>query len=99
MTEVLEVQCCSTKIYVTWHSYLKKDITQIQENFWVLTKNLAEIGPSLTISEINVFLHFTQKFNMPAKNYWENDFLEKNMIFHISYWQKFQPKLLYLTLF
>ena len=33
---------------------------------WV--KNFAEIALSRTVSEINVFLHFTQKFKIAAKN-------------------------------
>ena len=39
---------------------------------WV--KNSVEITLSRTISEINVFLRFTQKFMMAAKNGKENDF-------------------------
>ena len=31
-------------------------------------KNFAEIALSCTVSEINVLLHFTQKFKMEAKN-------------------------------
>ena len=31
-------------------------------------KNFIEIALSCTISEINVFLHFSQKFKMAAKN-------------------------------
>ena len=31
-------------------------------------KNFAKIALLLTVSEINVFLHFTQKFRMAAKN-------------------------------
>ena len=40
-------------------------------------KNFIEIALSCTISEINVFLHFTQKFKMAAKNSRNRFFLEK----------------------
>ena len=42
---------------------------------WV--KNFVEIALSHFISEINVFLHFTQKFKMAAKSGGENKICEK----------------------
>ena len=36
------------------------------DNLWV--KNFIEIYPSHTVSELNVFLRFTQKFKMAVKN-------------------------------
>ena len=40
-------------------------------------KYFVEIALSCTVSEINAFLRFTQKFKMAAKNGGENDFWEK----------------------
>ena len=37
-------------------------------------QNFVEIALSHTVSEINAFLHFTQKFKMAAKNKGENNF-------------------------
>ena len=40
-------------------------------------KNFVKITLSHTISEINAFLRFTQKFKMATKNWWENNFWQK----------------------
>ena len=40
-------------------------------------KNFDEIVLSHTVSEINAFICFMQKFKMAAKKLWEKDFLEK----------------------
>ena len=40
-------------------------------------KNFIKIALSHTVSEINVFLRFTQKFKMATKNGGENDFWQK----------------------
>ena len=36
--------------------------------YTLLVKNFSEMAVSRTVSEINRFLHFTQKFNMAIKN-------------------------------
>ena len=41
-------------------------------------ENFAEITLSQTVSEINAFLRFKQKFKMATKNDGENDFFGKN---------------------
>ena len=40
-------------------------------------QNFIEISVSRTVSEINVFLHFTQKFKKAVKNGKENNFWQK----------------------
>ena len=61
-----------------------------ENNFWekwsldsadtLLVKNFVKINLCHTVSEINVFLHFTQKFKMAAKNGQENDFWGKSPV-------------------
>ena len=45
------------------------------DTLWV--KNFVEITLSRSVSEINMFLRFTQKFKMAAKSVWENNFWGK----------------------
>ena len=41
-------------------------------------KNVVEIALSLTVSKINAFLRFMQKFKMATKNGGESDFCKKS---------------------
>ena len=58
------------------------------DTLWV--KNFAEIDPSCTVSEINAFLRFTQKFKMADKMAGKR-FLEKlaNILHRYPLAQKF----------
>ena len=61
-----------------------------ENNFWekspadsadnLQVKNLLEIALSRSISEINGFLRFTQKFKMATKSVGENNFCEKTPV-------------------
>ena len=43
-------------------------------------KNFNKIALSRIVSEINAFLHFTQKFKMATKKWQQNDFWEKSPV-------------------
>ena len=79
-------------------------------NFWqtvaddsvntLQVKNFVEITLSLTISEINAFLHFKQKFKMAAKNGGKTIFGKKLQInLHIPCGSKISSKSPYLLRF
>ena len=48
------------------NDFWKKSPVDSADNLWV--KNFVEIALSRSISKINVFLHFTQKFKMAAES-------------------------------
>ena len=62
-------------------------------------KNFVEMAVSHTISEINAFLHFTQKFNMAVKNGRKTMFCKKLQTLHIPCGSKSLSKSLNLTPF
>ena len=61
------------------------------DTLWV--KNFVAITVSCNVSEINLFLHFTQKFKMAAKNGGKTIFAKiRHYTLHISCGPKFLPK-------
>ena len=57
------------------NDFLEKSPVDSADNLRV--KNFVEIALSCSISEINRFLHFTQKFKMAAKSDRKTIFVEK----------------------
>ena len=48
------------------NDFWEKSLVYSADTLWV--KNFIEIAVSRSVSEINAFLHFTQKFKMAAKS-------------------------------
>ena len=79
-----------------------------ENNFWqniaddsvytLRSKNFIEMAVSCTVSEINAFLHFTQKFNMAVKNGRKTIFRKKLQItLHIPCGSKISSYVRYMS--
>ena len=60
------------------NDFLGKSLIHSADTLWV--KNFVEIVLSHSVSEINTFLHFTQKLKIAAKSGGEIDFWEKSSV-------------------
>ena len=79
------------------NDFCEKSPVDFHDTLWV--KNFVEIALSRSVSEINTFLHLTQKFKMATKNGGKTIFAKScEYALQISWGSKSSLKLLYLVL-